>query len=67
MISRILFRLAIAWLVVLGAVYLYSLSIVRLPSESDDDLMNYFLGVLPALLLLILAWVFLPAKRKPPR
>lgn len=61
MISRVLFRLAVAWLALLGVLYLYAHSINH---GADFDWSNanmaYTLAAIPGALGLVLAWVFLP-------
>ena len=56
--SRILFRLSIAWLAIVGV-----FSVLGVVNSTPDTGLTFVVYGLPGALGLILAWVFLPAKR----
>ena len=58
MISRILFRLSIAWFAVLALIWVWAVS-----SGGHPELFSYFFMSLPAIVGIVLGWVFLPPKR----
>jgi hypothetical protein len=63
MISRFLARLAIAWLAVLAALWIFAAASGGNPGGAAPI---YFLLALPGGIALLLAWVFKPSSKRLP-